>query len=176
MQIGEPVFLLALGVTGCAILIALRVWWAQRDHNPGVCDLRRCIVIVGDGQNDDDCIAQRVALKPHLMLVRDASINVVEVYGTAVPRRNGRPMEWTNNKKLRRSLDVENGFSLVCIDDDGEIAMRVRLPVSEHVIAELIAGSTQEALPSPEPEEAELPTEEVEPEPAKPDWSVGVLR
>lgn len=142
--------LLAFAVTGGAALAGVWAWWSRRDQNPKVCDLRRCIVIIGDSQNDDDCIRQRISLKPHLMMVRDARINVIEMYGRGLPRRNGKNLEWAENKHLRRTLHTEAGFHFMCIDDDGEIAMRVRMPVSAYVIEELIAGSTHSALPSPD--------------------------
>lgn len=179
------VLLLSLIIGGFVLLTVLAAWWHQRDRNPKVCDLRRCIVIVGDGQNDGDCINQRLSLKPHLIMVRDANINVIEIYGKSVPRRNGKALEWTDNKHLRRTLQSESGFHLMCIDDDGEMAMRVRMPVSEHVIAELISGSTHEALPSPDMANEPRPKEEDQPtdEPSKKEegsatdsWSVGVLR
>lgn len=189
-MLGDTEMLLGFAVGGAGVLGLVRWWWLRRDLTPKVCDVSRCIVVVGNNQNEQTCVDQRVALKPHLMMIRDAGINVIEIYGRSVPRRNGKEVEWTDNRHLRRTLHAEDGFHLMCIDDDGEIAMRVRQPVSEYVIGELIAGSVHLALPTPKTTPptatdartdttAEAVIEEVaEPEskPKSDGWSVSVLR
>lgn len=114
------------------------------------CDLRRCLVIIGPEQNDEACIAQRRALKPLLMRVRHIGMNVIELYGTMTPRRNGRPLEWLDNAALRRALKINSSFSLICLDDESEIILRSQKPVSENALSEFIAMEEPIALPAPE--------------------------
>ncbi|WP_370336911.1 hypothetical protein [Parvularcula marina] len=135
----------ALAVLGYMMVRARRGIWSV------TCDLRRCLVIIGPEQNDETCIAQRRALKPLLMRVRHIGMNVIELYGSMTPRRNGRPLEWLDNGALRRALKVGNGFSLICLDDESEIILRSQKPVSENALSEFIAMEEPIALPAPDP-------------------------
>ncbi|WOI53667.1 hypothetical protein [Parvularcula sp. LCG005] len=157
----------------------LPVSWTS-ERAPVACNLARSIILVGQDQNDDGCVRQRRALKPILHEIRRVHINVVEIYGNDVPRRNGQPMSWLNTRKLRRSLDVKSGFHFLCVDDQGEIGVRGRVPVSQAVLAELVMGEERMALPPPKPERPKTRrpgddrAEDVEAE--RSPWSVGVLR
>jgi hypothetical protein len=134
------------------------------------CDTRRSILIIGPTQNDPDCVAQRKALKPLLMRVRNVGINVIEIYGGSAPRRNGTALQWLDGVAIRRHLRAAAGFHLFCLDDDGDIVLHGQRPVSERVLSELIAAEEPIALPAPDP--TNWPT----PEPPVTSWSVGVLR
>lgn len=157
------VLIASLVTAGAAIaFVVYRIMHVRRGIWSVTCDLRRCLVIIGPEQNNDACIAQRRALKPLLMRVRHIGMNVIELYGTMTPRRNGRPLEWLDNGALRRALKVGNGFSLICLDDESEIILRSQKPVSETALSEFIAMEEPIALPAPEPvEEVAEPDEPV---------------
>lgn len=168
------------------VLVAAAAWaiWALSKSQSGTgrseCDLRRSIVIAGRGQNDPACVTQRRAIKPVLMTMRAAGINVVEIYGEMAPRRNGKPLEWVSSRKLSKSLGVASDFHVVCFDDDGGVMLRSRRPVSEAVLAELISAGAQLALPSPadasaDPEQNAATTADGEPAPQDA-WTAGALR
>lgn len=129
--------------------VALWVLRARRGIWAVTCDLRRCLVIIGPEQNDEACVAQRRALKPLLMRIRHLGMNVIELYGSMTPRRNGRPLEWLDNGMLRRALKARTGFALICLDDESEIILRSSRPVSENSLSELISMGEPIALPSP---------------------------
>lgn len=152
-----------------AIMVGVAVAFVLLRERRGIwavtCDLRRCLVVIGPDQNDEACITQRRALKPLLMRVRHIGMNVIELYGSMTPRRNGRPLEWLDNGVLRRALKVQSGFSLICLDDESEIILRSHKPVSENALSEFIAMEEPIALPAPEvAEEPEI--EETPPAPS----------
>lgn len=157
-----------LGVV-CTGAVAGTATWFFLQRRRGIwavtCDLRRCLVLIGPEQNDDACVAQRRALKPLLMRVRHIGMNVIEVYGSMTPRRNGRPLEWLDNGALRRTLKAGQGFHLICLDDESEVILRSHRPVSESSLSEFIAMEEPIALPAPvvdfpTVEESPAPTEE----------------
>lgn len=127
--------------------------WAYSNKRRGIwsvtCDLRRCLVVIGPEQNNPLCVAQRRALKPLLMRVRHIGMNVIELYGSMTPRRNGRPLEWLDNRALRRALKAGTDFHLICLDDESEIILRSQRPVSEAALSEFISMEEPIALPAP---------------------------
>ena len=146
-------FVVLLGVV-CASALSGFATWAFLQKRRGIwavtCDLRRCLVLIGPEQNDPACVEQRRALKPLLMRVRHIGMNVIELYGGMTPRRNGRPLEWLDNGALRRALKVNQGFHLICLDDESEIILRSHRPVSESALSEFIAMEEPIALPAPD--------------------------
>ena len=177
-------FFAALVIAGGSAYAYWHFQKARLSRSRPSCDLRRSLIIVGNNHNDPDCVAQRRALKPALIQVRQAQINVIEVYGTLVPRRNGQPLQWLPNDALRRSLGARSGFHLICIDDLDEVVLHMQRPVSQGILSELVRGTTRLALPAPEPRPAQTEPK-ADPAPAQAtamaaapntSWSVGVLR
>ena len=186
--------LMTLGLLSAVFFGARTLLQEQRGEPSNSFDLRRSIVIIGAGQNAPDCVTQRRALRPLLMRLRNAGINVVEAYGEMVPRRNGQPLEWLDCDALRRSLGARHGFHLICLDNEAEVILRGRQPVSEAVLSEMIAGEERAALPAPTPPPSKpapaktstnpslasvsIAARPVNAEPSQSDtpWSVGILR
>ncbi|MEM9422951.1 MAG: hypothetical protein AAF986_10715 [Pseudomonadota bacterium] len=174
--------LMACAFLGAFFVGARMLLQEQGGDTAHSCDLRRSIVIIGTEQNSPDCVSQRRALQPLLMRLRNAGINVVEIYGERVPRRNGQTLEWLDSDALRRNVGARHGFHLICLDNEAEIILRGRQPVSEAVLSEMIAGEERVALPSPIAA-SPAPSSAAAPKPPKPTpapsntpWSVGVLR
>lgn len=144
--------IVSLALFGGSAAIALACVLSRLNRHKPVCDLRRTIVIVGPHQNHPACVEQRRALRPKLMSIRAAKVNVVEVYSFAKPRRNGMEIEWADNIGLREVLRAAEGFHFLCLDDAGALVMRVRRPVSSTMISELIEEHqvTPALLPAPE--------------------------
>ena len=167
--LGMIELMILAAILGAAFIGGRALMRDQSDDLSLSFDLRRSIVLIGPEQNAAECVAQRRALRPVLLRLRRANINVVEIYAANTPRRNGEPLEWLDGDALRRSLAARQGFHLVCLDNEAEIIVHGRRPVSTAMLEELVAGEERVALPAPSTMETPPPNHDGS-------WSVGVLR
>ncbi len=123
----------------------------QANFNPA-----RCLFLIGPEKNDPDCTDQRRAMKPLLQTMLDHDLSIVEIYGDRPPSRNGRVIEWLDTEILRQTMNAENGFHLVYVNDQGRASFHSIDPLSSQKIAVLLS------LPLIEEEKTEEQTQTVE--------------
>lgn len=106
----------------------------QANFNPA-----RCLFLIGPEKNDPDCTDQRRAMKPLLQTMLDHDLSIVEIYGDRPPSRNGRVIEWLDTEILRQTMNAENGFHLVYVNDQGRASFHSIDPLSRQKIAVLLS-------------------------------------
>jgi hypothetical protein len=131
----------------------------QANFNPA-----RCLFLIGPEKNDPDCTDQRRAMKPLLQTMLDHDLSIVEIYGDRPPSQNGRAIEWLDTEILRQTMNAENGFHLVYVNDQGRASFHSIDPLCDQKIAVLL--SLPHSLPLIEEEESLSQSEQA---PERPD-------
>ncbi|MAW80294.1 MAG: hypothetical protein CMI63_08640 [Parvularcula sp.] len=90
---------------------------------------RNTLFIIGASANHPACRMQRRLLKPAIAALIRSDVSVMEVYGDAMPRQNGDPIDWLDPSLLRHALGAEEGFFIIYVDDAGKTLFRSEAPM-----------------------------------------------
>ena len=106
--------------------------------NPENFTLAHSLLLIGPKMNDKLCAQQRAELRRILQPVLDANYNIIEIYGENAPTENGAPYEWLDSQLLKRTLNAEDGFHMIHVNDSGRTGFHSGRPVVAEALLHIL--------------------------------------
>lgn len=107
---------------------------------------KKTLFIFAPAPNHPPARLQRRLLKAAVAaLIRD-DVVVMEVYGDALPRKNGEAVDWLDSSLLRHAMNADDGFWVIYVDAAGKTVLRSGAPI---VAADILERAGIELLLTP---------------------------
>lgn len=127
---------LFVGATGVALANSgdLLTWLLKmfsRISNQGLKHYspRNALFIIGPSAKHAACRYQRRLLKPALAALISKDVSIIEAYGNATPQMNGQKIAWLDSTLLRHGMNVETGFHVIYVDENGQTLFKSEAPM-----------------------------------------------